>query len=80
MRLPTEFGVGAGEVPRGERGEGRVRPRGTDGDAFGGGRRRWSRGVAAAADAEDIEALGLRREFRAAADGADFGEAMETET
>jgi len=29
-------------------------------------------GVAAAADAEDIEALGLRQEFRAAADGADF--------
>jgi len=80
MRLPTEFGVGAGEVPRGERGEGRVRPPGTDGDAFGEGVGVGAGGVAAAADAEDIRALGLRRGFRAAADGADFEEAMETET
>jgi len=44
MQLPTEFGVGAGEVPRGERGEkGEFAREGTDGDAFGEGRRRWSR-------------------------------------
>jgi len=49
MQLPTEFGVGAGEVPRGERGEkGEFAREGTDGDASGegvgvgagGGRRR----------------------------------------
>jgi len=38
MQLPTEFGVGAGEVPRGERGEkGEFAREGTDGDAFGEG-------------------------------------------
>jgi len=73
MRLPTEFGVGAGEVPRGERGRRESSPaQGTDGDAFGEGVGVGAGGVAAAADAEDIEALGLRQEFRAAADGADF--------
>jgi len=81
MQLPTEFGVGAGEVPRGERGEkGEFAREGTGRRCIWRGRRRWSRRVAAAADAEDIEApdcVGVscrRRRCRLR------GEAMETET
>jgi len=82
MQLPTEFGVGAGEVPRGgERAEKGEFARGNRRRCIRRGRRRWSRrGVAAAADAEDIEALGLRQGFVPPPTVPTSREAMETET
>jgi len=72
MQLPTEFGVGAGEVPRGERGEkGEFAREGTDGDASGEGV-----GVGAGGSPPPLTPRISRprtaSEFRAAADGADF--------
>jgi len=73
MQLPTEFGVGAGEVPRGERERRESSPaREPTAMHLGEGVGVGAGGVAAAADAEDIEAPDCVGEFRAAADGADF--------
>jgi len=81
MQLPTEFGVGAGEVPRGERGEkGEFAREGTDGDASGEGVGVGAGGSPAAADAEDIEAPRLRRSFVPPPTVPTSREAMETET
>jgi hypothetical protein len=65
--------VGAREVTRRERGEqGEFARQRADGDDLREGVGVGPVGVAAAAEADDVERLGLRREFRPAADGTDF--------
>jgi len=84
MQLPTEFGVGAGEVPRGERGEkGEFAREGTDGDASGEG----VGGVGAGGSPPPppltpriSRPLGLRRSFVPPPTVPTSREAMETET
>jgi len=81
MQLPTEFGVGAGEVPRGERGEkGEFAREGTDGDASGEGVGVGAGGSPPPLTPRISRPPGLRRSFVPPPTVPTSREAMETET